>query len=275
MGECFIIKKGGSSRLPVLDNSFPADGESTYAYGATNKHTFEVKIAIKGAPDRYSYQWYVNDSPIAGATGTTYEYTTTYAGKVRVFCRVSNDAGYVDSKVAILLVTTTMTYLFNSKDNTALTGGWSLMAIWANGNNNSGAPTDKISSNVGSTLTLNGTGGGWSGQWNYGHLSHNNSINTNGAGKLYIKFENLTITGDGGDSGNPPLAISIDGNWSVNGSSSFVKTFLSPTTKTDYILDIDISATTSLKLLFYTELWFGNQDKTDSINMSIDKIWMQ
>lgn len=99
----FNIGQSNPYKTPVLNGSYPANVTQLQQVGGSA--TFEVKIATAGIPDEYTYQWYVNDSAVAGATLNKYTKTgltdaTTYA----VYCKVTNRAGTVQSRTAILTV---------------------------------------------------------------------------------------------------------------------------------------------------------------------------
>lgn len=107
MGECLITRRGGDSyKLPILDENYPQDASVSVIKGNTTSATFNVMIAEPGSPAVYTYQWYVNGSPVIGATGSTYtrsglSATATYS----VYCEVTNKKGTVTSRVAELNVT--------------------------------------------------------------------------------------------------------------------------------------------------------------------------
>lgn len=88
---------------PVLNNAYPAN--VTQLERADGSATFEVKIDAAGHPDSYSYQWYVNDAAVSGATSPSYTRTgLTSAATYSVYCKVTNKAGSVNSRTAILTV---------------------------------------------------------------------------------------------------------------------------------------------------------------------------
>ncbi len=94
--------------VPELDASYPAN--TTVVVG--NTANFEVKIATKGNPDSYTYQWYVKENAssegkiINGATNNNYttEKTTDAMNGYLYYCKVTNDAGTVTSREATLNV---------------------------------------------------------------------------------------------------------------------------------------------------------------------------
>ena len=89
---------------PTLNSSYPADTSKTYISGGTASATFEVQIATAGVPANYTYQWYLNNSAVSGATGSSYTWTGT-EGTYSIYCKVENDAGSVNSRTATLSVT--------------------------------------------------------------------------------------------------------------------------------------------------------------------------
>lgn len=104
MGECFITRRGGESyELPVLNPSYPQNVTVTQA--ATVTATFSVIISTPGKPAQYTYQWYLNGSPISGATNATYTYNAYQAvGNYSIYCSVTNKAGTVNSRNATFTV---------------------------------------------------------------------------------------------------------------------------------------------------------------------------
>lgn len=88
---------------PVLNNAYPAN--VTQMERADGSAAFEVKIDAAGHPDSYSYQWYVNDAAVSGATFPSYtKGGLTSAATYSVYCKVTNKAGSVNSRTAILTV---------------------------------------------------------------------------------------------------------------------------------------------------------------------------
>lgn len=111
--------------LPVLSDDYPADKTVKFDDGSSGSATFYVGIETHGVPNNYSYQWYVNNVPVEGAVYESYTHTVYSECEDEIFCRVSNAAGYVDSRVATLDATYTVLYLYNSgNEYTKVTGGW-------------------------------------------------------------------------------------------------------------------------------------------------------
>lgn len=130
---CEVTNKGGvaQSRIatlsvtqyytPKLNSSYPANVTGKEVGGSA---TFKVEIEEAGNPTEYTYQWYVNDSAVSGATGASYTRSGLAKGKYTVYCMVTNKAGTTVSRTATLTVT--HMWLFdNGDDCTANTGGWS------------------------------------------------------------------------------------------------------------------------------------------------------
>lgn len=93
-------------KLMVLNPEFPKDVTMTVIKGNTASASFSVDISEHGKPAEYSYQWYVNDIPVAGATGSSFEKTgLTETETSTVYCDVTNKKGTVRSRTATLKVT--------------------------------------------------------------------------------------------------------------------------------------------------------------------------
>jgi len=102
----FNMGDGVAYKTPVLNSAYPADVTQLEKSGGSA--SFEVKISKAGHPDSYTYQWYVNDVAVSGATGASYTKTgLTSAATYRVYCKVTSAAGSVNSRTATLTVQTT------------------------------------------------------------------------------------------------------------------------------------------------------------------------
>jgi hypothetical protein len=104
---------------PVLDTTYPADA-SCDVYGSV---VFETKIIKHGTSLDYSYQWYMDDTAVEGATSETFKVTNPSIGTHRVCCKVTSSAGTVISRVAALTVDTLILYA-SKVDTSGVTGGW-------------------------------------------------------------------------------------------------------------------------------------------------------
>lgn len=104
MGECLIVRRGGESyELPVLSASYPKDVTVTAAAGASAG--FSISITTPGRPAEYTYQWYRNGAAVSGGTAASLTLTgLTAAATYSVYCKVTNKAGSVNSRTAILTV---------------------------------------------------------------------------------------------------------------------------------------------------------------------------
>ena len=104
MGECLIVRRGGESyELPVLSASYPRDVTVTAAAGASA--SFFISITTPGRPAEYTYQWYRNGAAVSGGTAASLTLTgLTAAATYSVYCKVTNKAGSVNSRTAILTV---------------------------------------------------------------------------------------------------------------------------------------------------------------------------
>lgn len=88
---------------PVLTANLPAD--VVIMANAAGQAVFSVGISSQGYPTNYTYQWYKNNSPIGGATGSSYTATgLTTQQSATFYCIVTNSAGSVQSRTATLTV---------------------------------------------------------------------------------------------------------------------------------------------------------------------------
>lgn len=106
---------------PTLNSVQPVDWSEMRSNGEGTFYTF---IDSHGNPATYTYQWYLNDSPISGATSS--EYNFSYAkeeGTYTLQCAVTNAAGTVWSRKATITVRDTYLYSYGNEYN-GVTGGW-------------------------------------------------------------------------------------------------------------------------------------------------------
>lgn len=113
---------------PELESALPAD--VTGIQYSTTSATFSVGIASAGNPAEYTYQWYVNDAAVDGATGSSYTYSNFTSVATRsVYCKVTNRAGTVQSRTATLKILTykpTYSYSGTSEFTDEGNGNWNL-----------------------------------------------------------------------------------------------------------------------------------------------------
>lgn len=103
MGECLITRRGAAFKIPVLSEKYPEDVSVAIIKGNTTSATFKVEIAIPGSPAAYTYQWYVDGSPVEGATNSVYTISDIAdTRKNTIYCEVTNKKGTVTSRIATL-----------------------------------------------------------------------------------------------------------------------------------------------------------------------------
>lgn len=95
-----------SRKIMTLDPNYPKDVTTTVIKGKSTSATFTVEIAEHGMPPEYSYQWYLDDSPVTGAIGRSFTISNlTETVTRKVHCKVTNKKGTVSSRTATLKVT--------------------------------------------------------------------------------------------------------------------------------------------------------------------------
>ena len=101
-----VNTSGESLKLPILNASYPEDVTTTYTSSASASATFQAVIATDGVPASYRYQWYVDDVAVDGATSSSYTISNISSDITNnVYCKVTNKAGSVNTRVATLKVT--------------------------------------------------------------------------------------------------------------------------------------------------------------------------
>ena len=149
MGECFIMRRGGSIyKLPALDDRYPQDVSVNIIDGQAASATFSAVLAEPGVPAFYAYQWYVDGVAVDGAEESSYSINDILDSSTHnVYCEVKHKAGTVHTRVATLHA--------NTSDSPALDGAY---------------PAD-ISCDVGGSATFevkiikNGTSAEYTYQW--------------------------------------------------------------------------------------------------------------
>lgn len=98
----FNLNTGAPKRLPLLHSAFPEDAGIAACEGLT----LRVAIEKHGSPKEYGYQWYLDGAPVSGATGDTFFWQTekTDGGTHLIYCSVTNKAGTVNSRSAVVTV---------------------------------------------------------------------------------------------------------------------------------------------------------------------------
>lgn len=118
MGECFIMRRGGSIyKLPALDDRYPQDVSVDVIDGQAASATFSAVLAEPGVPAFYTYQWYVDGVAVDGAVNSSYSINDILdASTHNVYCEVKHKAGTVRSRIATLYA--------NKSDSPVLDGAY-------------------------------------------------------------------------------------------------------------------------------------------------------
>ena len=254
MAHGFRHGSGGDlKKVPILDDTYPAD--VTVDEVGTSV-TFEVAIAEAGTPAEYTYQWYYDNNPVSGANSVTYTRNADI-GSHRVYCIVTNKAGFVTSRVAT--VTASALYLYNVGDAcTANSGGWSLTS-------NTGQQAMKLSKGS-SYMTV-------SSSWTSNYTSHatcgtGKKVNVTGFSKLNVTYDfSATVTTQSG-AGDAYANLKFGLGTSDTSVSSASVSGSKGTSKT---ASVDIS---SLNTSLYVVAKLNTYGKDGNINLKIRKVWL-
>lgn len=109
------------TKVPVLDASYPVDVSCAIK---DNVAPAAVKFAESGYPDSYTYQWYANDAPVAGATGSTFNLSSDTVGTWKIYCVVTNEAGSVKTRISTVTVNVKWIYSNGVSDGGVSGYGW-------------------------------------------------------------------------------------------------------------------------------------------------------
>ena len=207
MGECVITRRGGGGyKLPVLSPSLPQDVSVAAAIGASAN--FSISIQTPGAPAEYTYQWYMNGTLVSGQNGTTCKITGLVTQrKHTIYCRVTNKAGSVDSRTAIINVLSYLPqYTYTGKHLLIDDGNYNWrIKLLSSGNINFTTLGAKNSVDV----FLVGGGGGGSNTGGY------NSVGGGGGGYTFTKKAQVLSLNT-----SYPITIGAGGGAQLNGGTT-------------------------------------------------------
>ena len=95
--EINALKAGGNP--PTVDDTLPADASCVIGSSVV------CHVLVHGENiEEYTYQWYVNNVAVVGATESSYVVNGTEIGTMTVYCNVTNTAGTTSSRVATITV---------------------------------------------------------------------------------------------------------------------------------------------------------------------------
>ena len=97
----FNVVLGSKDVTATLDPGYPVDLTVT----SGDEASFKVVVTDTGFPKEHTFQWFVNEKAVEGATGDNYTRDTSEdKGVYSVRCEVKNKAGTVVSRTAMLTV---------------------------------------------------------------------------------------------------------------------------------------------------------------------------
>lgn len=211
MGECLKTRRDGNMySLPTLNTAYPQD--VSIIESASGNATFQVAILIDGKPAEYTYQWYVNNSAVSGATSSTYTKTgLTSTGTYSVYCNVTNKAGTVKSRVATLSVKSSKpTYTYSGNSTLIDDGNYN----WRIKFTTSGTLQFSHLGNVSGGIQVFCVGGGGGPESSYSHYNSN----MGGAGGGYTNT--VTVTSVSTNTNYTVIVGAGGTKWNQGGSSS-------------------------------------------------------
>lgn len=202
--------------VPTLNSSYPQDKTVSYNGSAT----FAIQISADGEPAVYTYQWYKNSVAISGATNPTVTLSNqTTVGASSIYCKVTNDAGSVTSRVATLTVgdyKPTYSYSGSSSLLDDGNGNWRIKFLTSG--------TLNVSSIASSAIDVFcvGGGGGGAGFYDNGYWAGGGGgYTTTGTSEIAIKTNYTVTIGAGGVGGRwSQVAATNGGNTSAFGISA-------------------------------------------------------
>lgn len=110
-----LTANSNGRKLPTIDPNYPLDQSVTFIKGSTASATFEAKITEDGRPAKYSYQWYLDGSPVSGATSSSFQFNgISAAGNHTIYCVIASAAGSVQTRTATLTVNMLYTPVLDS-----------------------------------------------------------------------------------------------------------------------------------------------------------------
>jgi hypothetical protein len=86
----YITSAGNTGAAEYVDNAVAA---TSYADPATSSPMCSVLSASPGGSSPYSYQWYLNNAAVSGATSASWTFTPSSTGTYGVTVRITDQAG--------------------------------------------------------------------------------------------------------------------------------------------------------------------------------------
>ena len=103
-----------SNTVPVVVNGWPTVSITPTSATIYVGGTVDFSSSVSGGTTPYSYQWYLNDAPVPGATGSTYTFSDGSAGSYTVYLRVTDSVGAeTESNHALVVVMIALTVTIN------------------------------------------------------------------------------------------------------------------------------------------------------------------
>jgi hypothetical protein len=117
MGEVFLINANGvgstSGNNFTLDDNYPQD--LTIMESASASAGLSI-VFDKGDTSACTYQWYMDNNAVNGATSNIYQYPCTVEGTHTFYCLISNGSITVQSRIATVTVISCLpVFTYNAK----------------------------------------------------------------------------------------------------------------------------------------------------------------